>query len=153
MRLGKGGKDRTIMLPQSLEPSLMDYLNIYHPRTYLFENAVPGDPLSRRTFQILFRNALGWLRAFIPGLNAPLHSRPRQSGLLQNPRHPRQRCQAPLGIMPFSAILEFLRSIIQVDVCRISFFSCRLSCFESCRRRVFKIPSSAFPRPSHTRPE
>lgn len=58
VRLGKGGKDRTIMLPQSLETSLRDYLNTYHPRTYLFESALPGEPLSRRTFQILFRSAL-----------------------------------------------------------------------------------------------
>ena len=28
------------------------------------------------------------------GLKPPLRSRPRQSGLLQNPRHPRQRCIA-----------------------------------------------------------
>lgn len=58
VRLGKGGKDRAIMLPQSLEISLQEYLRIYQPRTYLFESSIPGAPLSHRTFQVLFRNAL-----------------------------------------------------------------------------------------------
>jgi len=58
VRLGKGGKDRTIMLPLALDASLRGYLKTYRPQTYLFESTVPGRPLSRRTFQILFRNAV-----------------------------------------------------------------------------------------------
>jgi integrase/recombinase XerD len=58
VRLGKGGKERVIMLPMSLENSLREYVKSYHPRTYLFEGSVPGKPLARRTFQNLFRNGL-----------------------------------------------------------------------------------------------
>jgi site-specific recombinase XerD len=58
VRLSKGGKDRVIMLPKSLENSLRDYVKTYRPGTYLFESSIPGRPLSRRTFQVLFRNAL-----------------------------------------------------------------------------------------------
>lgn len=58
VRRGKGGKDRTIMLPQSLENPLREYVDLYRPHTYLFESTVPGRPLSRRTFQVLFRSAL-----------------------------------------------------------------------------------------------
>lgn len=58
VRLGKGGKDRTLMLPKSLEISLREYVKNYRPHTYLFEGSVPGQPLARRTFQVFFRNAL-----------------------------------------------------------------------------------------------
>jgi integrase/recombinase XerD len=58
VRLGKGAKDRTIMLPQSLETSIREYLHTYQPRTFVFESSIPGEALSRRTFQAIFRNAL-----------------------------------------------------------------------------------------------
>jgi integrase/recombinase XerD len=55
---GKGAKDRVLMLPRSLEASLNEYLKSYQPKIYLFEGSDPGKPLSRRTFQVLFRRAL-----------------------------------------------------------------------------------------------
>lgn len=58
IREGKGGKDRVVMLPASLETSLKQYLEAYQPKVYLFENAIPGHPLCRRTYQDLFKRAL-----------------------------------------------------------------------------------------------
>ena len=43
VRLGKGGKDRMIMLPQSLETSLREYLHTFRPSTYPFESSIPGN--------------------------------------------------------------------------------------------------------------
>jgi site-specific recombinase XerD len=46
VRLSKGGKDRVIMLPKSLENSLRDYVKTYRPGTYLFESSIPGRPFA-----------------------------------------------------------------------------------------------------------
>jgi len=55
---GKGGKDRILMLPPSLVAPLKEYFKTYGPRIYLFEGQEPGEPLCRRTFQVVFRKAL-----------------------------------------------------------------------------------------------
>jgi integrase/recombinase XerD len=57
IRQGKGGKDRIVMLPESLEQSLHDYLACYQPKLYLFESPLPGRPMARRSFQEIFKQA------------------------------------------------------------------------------------------------
>lgn len=57
VRKGKGSKDRLVMLPESLETPIQNYLDQYNPRTYLFESSIPGTPLTKRTFQMVFKNA------------------------------------------------------------------------------------------------
>lgn len=54
---GKGGKDRVVMIPGSLETPIQDYLACYKPNRYLFESAKPGRPLTRRSFQKVFRTS------------------------------------------------------------------------------------------------
>lgn len=57
IRQGKGKKDRMVMLPVSLLPKLTAYLDTYRPLKFLFESALPGTPLNKRTFQMVFKNA------------------------------------------------------------------------------------------------
>ncbi len=59
IRQGKGGKDRMVMLPESSTPLLRAYLNDYSPKKYLFETSIPGKPLNKRTFQLVFKAACG----------------------------------------------------------------------------------------------
>ncbi|RYF66132.1 MAG: integrase [Cytophagaceae bacterium] len=51
VRLGKGKKDRIVMLSQKLLKYLDEYQAFYRPTTYLFENADTRDPLAKRTIQ------------------------------------------------------------------------------------------------------
>ncbi len=57
VRQGKGKKDRIVMLPDTLEKPLQDYLACYQPKLYLFESPLPGRPMARRTFQEVFKQA------------------------------------------------------------------------------------------------
>lgn len=57
VRGGKGKKDRIVMLSEKLEVVLDEYLAIYSPRTYLFENPENGEPLAPRTIQLVYSNA------------------------------------------------------------------------------------------------
>ncbi len=57
IRKGKGGKDRVVMLPASLEKSLREYLSCYQPKVFLFESHIQGHALSRRSFQAMFKQA------------------------------------------------------------------------------------------------
>lgn len=57
IRNGKGGKDRAVMLPESLEKQMREYVSVFKPKTYLFEARVPGEALTRRSFQHVFKKA------------------------------------------------------------------------------------------------
>ncbi len=57
IRKAKGNKDRIVMLPESLINPIHQYLKKYQPKIFLFESAIPATPLSKRTFQILFKKA------------------------------------------------------------------------------------------------
>ena len=54
---GKGGKDRVVMIPESMETPIREYLACYKPTRYLIESAIPGRPLTRRSFQKVFRTS------------------------------------------------------------------------------------------------
>ena len=58
IRKSKGGKDRMVMLPRSLVQPITEYLEGYRPVEFVFEAAKPGTPLTRRTFQAVFRRAV-----------------------------------------------------------------------------------------------
>lgn len=53
----KGKKDRYVYLPESVLPDIKKYYNQYFPETYLFEGT-PGNPLSIRTIQTVFKNSM-----------------------------------------------------------------------------------------------
>lgn len=57
IRNGKGAKDRMVMLPDSLVQPIQIYLANYKPTAFLFETAIPGRPLAKRTFQMIFTKA------------------------------------------------------------------------------------------------
>lgn len=59
IRNGKGGKDRLVMLPESLEAPLKEYLACYIPKEFVFESQQTGTALKKRTFQMVFENACG----------------------------------------------------------------------------------------------
>ena len=54
---GKGGKDRTVFLPDSIRPQLESYLASYRPVEYLFESTTPGSRLVTRSLQAVFTKA------------------------------------------------------------------------------------------------
>lgn len=54
VRGGKGNKDRIVMLTDTLETALTDYLMQYHPKRFLFENAENTEPLTVRTIQLVY---------------------------------------------------------------------------------------------------
>lgn len=56
IRRGKGGKSRLVMLPHALAPEIHSYLECYQPKDYLFESP-RGGPLTKRTFQAVFKQA------------------------------------------------------------------------------------------------
>ncbi len=55
---GKGKKSRLVLLPDYVNQHLKEYLDQHHPLKFLFEGTPPGTPLSTRTFQAIFENAL-----------------------------------------------------------------------------------------------
>ncbi|GAB3781590.1 hypothetical protein GCM10028818_35990 [Spirosoma horti] len=54
VKAGKGGKDRVVMLSEKLWQYIYDYLQVYQPKTYLFENAETREPLINRTIQLVY---------------------------------------------------------------------------------------------------
>ncbi|MEZ0539548.1 tyrosine-type recombinase/integrase [Fibrella arboris] len=54
VRSGKGKKDRMVMLSSKLLTHLIEYLQLYTPKTYLFENALINEPLAKRTIQHVY---------------------------------------------------------------------------------------------------
>ena len=57
IRLGKGGKDRYVMLSEKILLMLGAYWKVYRPKVYLFEGITPGKSISRRTVQHAFSEA------------------------------------------------------------------------------------------------
>jgi site-specific recombinase XerD len=57
IRLGKGGKDRYVMLSEKILLMLREYWLIYRPQVYLFEGQTKGKAISRRTVQHAFSEA------------------------------------------------------------------------------------------------
>jgi site-specific recombinase XerD len=58
IRLGKGGKDRFVMLSEKILLMLREYWKKYRPCVYLFEGATKGEAISRRTVQHTFSEAV-----------------------------------------------------------------------------------------------
>jgi len=54
VKSGKGKKDRIVMLSAKLLTYLNQYIQLYTPRTYLFENALVEEPLAKRTIQHVY---------------------------------------------------------------------------------------------------
>jgi len=54
VRMGKGKKDRVVMLSDKLRTYLDEYLSQYKPGTYLFENPERPEPLANRTIQLVY---------------------------------------------------------------------------------------------------
>jgi site-specific recombinase XerD len=53
----KGKKDRMVTLPDSALLLLREYYRTYHPKTWLFESTVKGEPYSTTSLQAIFRRA------------------------------------------------------------------------------------------------
>jgi len=75
IRNGKGGKDRIVMFPESLEAPIREYLACYRPKTFVFESRQTGTALTRRSFQLVFETACkkAGLRKF-GGIHSLRHS-------------------------------------------------------------------------------
>ena len=58
VRLGKGKKDRVVMLSDKLRAYLDEYLGQYRPGTYLFENPERPEPIANRTIQLVYSEAV-----------------------------------------------------------------------------------------------
>ncbi len=56
--LGKGKKDRYSILAQSSLELLRQYYRKYHPKYYLFPGYDPDRPISERTIEVVFKNAM-----------------------------------------------------------------------------------------------
>lgn len=57
VRQGKGKKDRYTVLTKPMLEDLREYWKMYRPVNYLFEGMVPGQHISQRTIQTVFKNA------------------------------------------------------------------------------------------------
>lgn len=62
VKAGKGRKDRIVMLSHKLLTYLYDYIQVYAPRTYLFENAETSEPLANRTIQHVYSESVRFAR-------------------------------------------------------------------------------------------
>ena len=58
IRRGKGRKDRYTLLGDAAKAAVREYWREYVPREWLFEGEPPGRPLSERTAQEIFENAV-----------------------------------------------------------------------------------------------
>jgi site-specific recombinase XerD len=58
IRLGKGSKDRYVMLSEKILSMLREYWKRYRPKEYLFEGTTKGKAVSSRTVQNLFTKAV-----------------------------------------------------------------------------------------------
>lgn len=58
IRLGKGRKDRVVMLPATLIELIQTYLKAYRPENFLFESRQAGSPMTKRSFQVMFKSLL-----------------------------------------------------------------------------------------------
>ena len=57
--MGKGGKERYTLLPQSLLEPLRDYYRKHRPKVYLFEGQVAGQPMHVRSIQHFIHACIG----------------------------------------------------------------------------------------------
>ncbi len=57
VRGGKGKKDRVVMLGEKLERYIDDYLSDHSPTIYLFEETEKGEPIQKRTIQLVYSQA------------------------------------------------------------------------------------------------
>lgn len=58
IRLGKGKKDRYVVLSNLLALRFEDYLKQVKPQQYLFEGLTPGEPMGERSIQYVINEAL-----------------------------------------------------------------------------------------------
>ena len=58
VRLGKGKKDRYVLLANLLAGKFLEYLAACNPRVYLFEGQIPGEPMGERSVQYVINEAL-----------------------------------------------------------------------------------------------
>ncbi len=58
IRGGKGKKDRIVMLTDTIEADISEYLTNYAPKHYLFENEQKQEPLQNRTIQLVYSRAV-----------------------------------------------------------------------------------------------
>ena len=58
VRMGKGKKDRVVMLSDKLRSYLNEYLTQYKPLIYLFENPERPEPIANRTIQLVYSEAV-----------------------------------------------------------------------------------------------
>jgi len=58
VRLGKGSKDRYVMLSEKILLLLREYWKAYRPKEYLFEGAAKGKAIAIRTVQAAFAEAV-----------------------------------------------------------------------------------------------
>lgn len=57
IRQGKGQKDRVVMLPESVVPSLIKYINLEKPDHWLFRGQQKGKPYAESSLRAIFRRA------------------------------------------------------------------------------------------------
>ena len=58
IRMGKGKKDRYVLLSNLLSAKFNEYLAACNPRVYLFEGQIPGEPMGERSIQYVINEAL-----------------------------------------------------------------------------------------------
>jgi site-specific recombinase XerD len=56
--MGKGKKDRYVMLSEKILVSLREYWKVYRPKVYLFEGQTQGQSISGITIHRLFHDAV-----------------------------------------------------------------------------------------------
>ena len=58
VRMGKGKKDRYVVLSDNIAGRFNHYLSEVKPQTYLFEGQTPGEPMGERSIQYVINEAL-----------------------------------------------------------------------------------------------
>lgn len=58
VKMGKGKKDRYVVLSDNIASRFNNYLNETKPQVYLFEGQTPGEPMGERSIQYIIREAL-----------------------------------------------------------------------------------------------
>lgn len=58
VRMGKGKKDRYVVLSDLIASRFKNYLNEVRPQIYLFEGQTPGEPMGERSIQYVINEAL-----------------------------------------------------------------------------------------------
>jgi len=114
---GKGRKDRMSLLSDQCAKLLKEYLNEYKPDYWIFESPEPGDHITERTAQRVFKNALeaAGIRKSV-GIHCLRHS--FATHLLENGTDLRY-IQELLGHQS-SKTTEIYTHVTTKDLCRIS---------------------------------